>query len=103
MDVNRRILMAVAEVDVWVLAARRVGVIVALLVGAAAVLCGVAWIAGRGRGRPLRRGPLSSRLRRSTFPRGEGLGTEWGSINPKAGKLPMKGRKIGTEGRNDGR
>ena len=100
-DVNRRILMAVAEADVWVLAARRVGVIVALLVGAAAVLCGVAWIAGRGRGRPLRRGHLSSRLRRSTFPKGEGLGH--GSINPKAGKLPMKGRKIGTEGRNDGR
>lgn len=48
-DVNRRILMAVAEVDVWVLAARRVGVIVALLVGAAALLCGVAWIAGRCR------------------------------------------------------
>lgn len=46
-------------------------------------------------------GPLSSRLRRSTFPRGEGLGR--GSINPKAGKLPMKGRKIGTEGRKDGR
>jgi uncharacterized membrane protein len=48
-DVNRRILMAVAEVDVWVLAARRVGVIVALLVGAAAVLCGAAWIVGRCR------------------------------------------------------
>ena len=42
--------MAVAEVDVWLLAARRVGVIVALLVGAAAVLCGAAWIVWRCKG-----------------------------------------------------
>ena len=73
MDVNRRILMAMAEVDVWVLAARRVGVIVALLVGAAAVLCGVAWITGRGRERPMRWGPLPAL--RGPFPRGEGF---WG-------------------------
>ena len=91
MDVNRRILMAVAEADVWVLAARRVGVIVALLVGAAAVLCGVAWIAGRWKGTTAAAGKDTSSV---------GVGADTFSSRGRlgdGGRRPQRGRLLGAD------
>ncbi len=45
MDVNTRILRAVAEADVAVIALRRVAMIAGLLLAGAALLLGISWIA----------------------------------------------------------
>lgn len=47
MDVNTRILRAVAEADVAVIALRRVGMIAGILLAGAALLLGISWIVWR--------------------------------------------------------
>lgn len=65
MDVNTRILAAVAEVDMAVIALRRVAVIAGLLLAGAALLLGVTWIVWREMRQREREARLAARTPRS--------------------------------------